>query len=48
LEPLEKLDALLPVILDKTFTRLLPPSGIRRDEKENCENALTNSGHLPD
>lgn len=43
-----KFDALLTAILDKTFFRLLPPGGIRRDEKENYENAITNTRHLPD
>jgi hypothetical protein len=48
----------LPAISSKTFIRLLPPSGIRRDEsaavalwrdkKEKYEHTVKHAGHLPD
>jgi hypothetical protein len=48
----------LPVISSKTFIRLLPPSGIRRDEsaavalwrdkQEKYEHTVKHAGHLPD
>jgi hypothetical protein len=38
----------LPAISSKTFIRLLPPSGIRRDKKEKYEHTVKHAGHLPD